>query len=163
MTAKANETPQLRKMRQRIQEARSAWHCSCVACGADNPLGLRLDFCPSDGGGVEAAFSCDPAFSGYDGRLHGGIVATLMDAAMTHCLFAQGVAGVTGELKVRFRDPVDVAFPAQVRACLAQSGHGLYILRSEIVQAGAVKAAAEGKFVAKDKPKPPTGAPGGKP
>ena len=163
MTAKANETPHLRKMRQRMEEGRSAWHSGCIACGSGTPLGLRLDFSPSEGGGVEAAFSCAPAFSGYDGRLHGGIVATLMDAAMTHCLFAQGVAGVTGELKVRFRGPVDVASPAQVRAYLARSGHGLHILRSEIVQAGAVKAAAEGKFVAKDKPKPPTGAPGGKP
>jgi len=40
----------------------------------------------------------------------------LLDAAMTHCLFARGVQGVTAKLDVKFRHPVRVGVQANVRA-----------------------------------------------
>jgi acyl-coenzyme A thioesterase PaaI-like protein len=36
----------------------------------------------------------------YTGLLHGGMTSTLLDAAMTHCLFMQGVQALTAELTV---------------------------------------------------------------
>ena len=38
---------------------------------------------------------------GFPESLHRGFVAVLLDSAMTNCMFAHGLVGVTGELKVR--------------------------------------------------------------
>ena len=63
-------------------------HPHCVICGNENPHGLGVDFRPSaDGRGVEATIDCRADFQGHEGRLHGGIVSSLLDGAMVHCLF----------------------------------------------------------------------------
>jgi acyl-coenzyme A thioesterase PaaI-like protein len=102
---------------------------------------------PDDAGGVAATFACDRVYKGYEDRLHGGIIATLLDAAMTNCLFAHGCPGVTGELTIRFHGPVDLARPARVRAWVERAVHHLRVLRAEVAQEGVVKAAATGKFL----------------
>lgn len=40
----------------------------------------------------------------------------LLDAAMTHCLFRQGIEAVTASLKVRFVEPIPHATPLNIRA-----------------------------------------------
>lgn len=59
-------------------------------------------------GGVCCTLEADPAWQGYSGTLHGGMICTLLDAAMTHCLFSLGLEGVTADLQVRFLNPVPV-------------------------------------------------------
>lgn len=127
-----------------VQKAR---HDHCIACGARNPRGLALEFQPDERGGVAAEFSCDRAFTGYEGRVHGGVISTVLDAAMTHCTFAMGAPGFTVELKVRFLRPVETGRPAGVRAWLDKSSHWMNVLCSELVQDGEVRATAVGKFV----------------
>jgi acyl-coenzyme A thioesterase PaaI-like protein len=78
--------------------------------------------------------------------MHGGVVATLLDAAMTHCLFAQGVQAVTARLSIRFRHPVRVGTQADVRAWLTRSASPLYEMRAELRQDERVCAAADAKF-----------------
>ena len=78
--------------------------------------------------------------------LHGGIVATLLDGAMTNCLFAQGIRALTADLRVRYRSPVFAAEELTVRAWLESSYHGLFELRAEITQGGSAKTRAHGKF-----------------
>ena len=137
----------IQAMREKMTRAQTAWLSGCVAYSGRNPQGLHLEFVPVDDGRVEAAFACDVVFRGYDGRLHGGVAVTLLDAAMTNCMFACGIAGVTGELKVRFHHPVDVATPACIRAWVERSFHQLHLLRAELVQEETVKASAAGKFM----------------
>jgi acyl-coenzyme A thioesterase PaaI-like protein len=36
-------------------------------------------------GGVEAHFDCSRIFEGYSHRIHGGVIAALLDGAMTNC------------------------------------------------------------------------------
>jgi len=43
---------------------------------------------------------------GFPGIVHGGIVATLLDEAMSKAIAAIGSAALTAELKVRYRRPV---------------------------------------------------------
>jgi uncharacterized protein (TIGR00369 family) len=130
-----------------MRQSSVAWHGGCIACGDQNPRGLRLDFKPTQDGRIEAAFACETAFKGYDDRLHGGVIAMVLDAAMTHCLFARGLAGVTAELVVRFRHPVEVGTPARVLAWVEKQTRRLHVIRSEIVQDGMVKASAIGKLM----------------
>ncbi|MCC6127846.1 MAG: hypothetical protein IT584_01415 [Chlamydiae bacterium] len=54
----------------------------CFACGMENLDGLRIVW-HTEGLFTEAEFTADRKFQGWKGLLHGGIVATLLDDAMT--------------------------------------------------------------------------------
>lgn len=123
-------------------------HPHCVVCSPTNERGLAVRYRPSsDGPGVEAVFPCDPAFEGYAGQLHGGVVCSLLDGAMVHCLFQLGRTGYTAELTVRFRGAVVTGTPAVVRGRIERSHGRLHFAAAEIVQDGALKAVARAKFL----------------
>lgn len=124
-------------------------HPGCFVCGRANGHGLRLEFRLFADGAVEASFACQAMFEGYPAMLHGGIICTLLDGAMTNCLFAHGHVGVTADLQVRFRHPVITERPAQVRAWITASLRPLHELAAELVQGEQVMATARGKFVEK--------------
>src|SRR5712691_698507 len=51
-------------------------------------------------------FTATREHTGYDGTVHGGIVAALLDETMGWAIFQEGVWGVTTRLNVTFRQPV---------------------------------------------------------
>jgi hypothetical protein len=59
----------------------------CFACGADNPDGLHLEFLLAPDGSVVCFPAVSESFVGYPGYLHGGIIATLLDEAMSKAPF----------------------------------------------------------------------------
>jgi uncharacterized protein (TIGR00369 family) len=124
-------------------------HPECFVCGPANGHGLGLEFRMAQDGAVEAFFPCQPVFAGYPGMLHGGIVCTLLDGAMTNCLFAHGLAAVTVDLNVRFRHAVAVNRRATVRAWLESDGSPVYSLAAELLQGGHVVATATARFFEK--------------
>jgi acyl-coenzyme A thioesterase PaaI-like protein len=116
-------------------------------CGAENPDGFRLAFTRREDGSVESRFRGRSAFEGYPRQLHGGVIAMLLDGAMTNCLFLGGRVAVTGELRVRYRHPVRVERDATVRAWIERERPPLRLLRAELLQDGRVTATATAKFV----------------
>jgi uncharacterized protein (TIGR00369 family) len=124
-------------------------HPECFVCGPANGHGLGLEFRAVQDGAVEATFPCQPIFAGYPGMLHGGIICTLLDGAMTNCLFARGLVAVTVDMNVRFRRPVTVSLPAAVRAWLESKGSPLHRLAAEVSQGGQVVATATARFIEK--------------
>jgi acyl-coenzyme A thioesterase PaaI-like protein len=107
---------------------------------------MRVDFHAQADGSVTASFSCGNDYQGYPQTLHGGIIATLLDGAMTHCLFARRIIAVTAELTVRYVLPVQTCHPASIRAWIVKASPRLHILSSELVQDGEVRAKAQAKF-----------------
>jgi len=81
-------------------------HPHCFACAAAADGGLGLAFRALAGGGVAADWLCPAAFQGFDGILHGGLTATLLDGAMVHVLFARGIVARTAGLSMRYRRPL---------------------------------------------------------
>jgi hypothetical protein len=69
---------------------------------------------------------------------------------MTNCLFASGKPALTAEMTVKFRHPVTASDPVTVRAWLRDDFCPLYIVESELLQDGTVKAQATGKFMRRD-------------
>lgn len=132
-----------------LEETRAEAHDRCIVCGHANGRAPRLRFAVADDGSVQATLRPGPAYEGYAGILHGGIIATLLDAAMTNCLFAQGRCGLTAELCVRFRHPVVTGTRLQLRACVERSSPPLFVLRGEIWQANQLRVTAVGKFLDK--------------
>jgi uncharacterized protein (TIGR00369 family) len=121
-------------------------HPNCVVCSSTNSKGLHLEFVSTNDGGITATFQCNEAFEGYPGFLHGGVISSILDGAMGHCMFARGQAAVTAEMMIRFRHPVVTNQEARVSARIKRSSHPLYLLEAEIFQAGQVKATAKSKY-----------------
>lgn len=124
-------------------------HGHCIVCGAASPLGLGISFKQNPDGSVEGEFAGGGAFQGYDGMLHGGVIATLLDGAMTNCLFAHGRVAVTAELTVRYRRAVAADQAVTVRAWLEQASSRLLRLRAELTQNQQIKVTATAKFMDK--------------
>ncbi len=116
-------------------------------CGQSNPFGLGLKFTCGKDGSVTATFLGHPALEGFQGLLHGGMVASLLDGAMTNCLFAHGRVAMTGELNVRYRKPVVIGEEMLIHAWITRSSPPLHLLAAELKQGNCVKAAAKAKFV----------------
>lgn len=128
-------------------ELRRRYHNTCPVCGASSPSGPQAEFCLCDDGTIEAEVTCGESMQGYNGILHGGVIATLLDGAMTNCLFSFGIAAVTGELTMRLLHPVMVADPLIAKAWLKQGREPLYYVASEIRQGGRVAARGSAKFM----------------
>jgi len=126
-------------------------HPRCSLCGPANALGLKLKFRVETDGSVLATLSCREALQSYPDVLHGGVISALLDAAMTNALFSIGVAGVTGELTVRYLAPVVLNRGADVRAWIERERHPLYHLRAELGQDRTLTARASARFVAKSR------------
>jgi len=88
------------RLRARAQSA-------CVVCGQNNPHGLQIRFRREDNGEITAAWTPSSAWEGFSGIVHGGIVGTVLDEAMSKAVAATGTEALTAELRVRFRHPVD--------------------------------------------------------
>lgn len=120
---------------------------ACFGCGAENPIGLRLRF-TADERGVSAPFVPLPEHQGFEGVVHGGIIASVLDEAMAWAT-AAGTWAVTGEMRVRFRQRVQVGDRTRVRASVDESRGRIIKVSAELVREddGSVVAAATGTFV----------------
>jgi acyl-coenzyme A thioesterase PaaI-like protein len=106
-----------------------------------------LEFTVNDDGSVSTTFLGHSALEGFQGFLHGGMIASLLDGAMTNCLFAHGHVAMTGELKVRYREPVIIGEEMLLRAWITRSQSPLHLLEAELKQQGCLRATASAKFM----------------
>ena len=137
-------------LQQRLDHTRQAVHGRCIACGSLNGQPRRLQFVPTSSTAVEAVFEPNVAHEGYSGILHGGVIVTLLDAAMTNCLFAQGLSALTADLHVRYRHPVASSASCELRAWVENASPPLFVMRAELRQAGKLRVTATGKFMKVD-------------
>lgn len=129
------------------EERLSDGHSHCLFCGSSNPMSLRLAFEALEDGGVKALYTAPPELQGYDGIVHGGILASLLDSAMTHCLFHMGVRALTCDLHVRYLQSVPMGVPLEIRARVLSSRLPVHLLESEVRADGTLMARAEAKFL----------------
>jgi uncharacterized protein (TIGR00369 family) len=108
-------------------------------------VGVR--FTAGEDGGVHATLPADLRLQGYDGLVHGGVIAALLDAAMTHCLFHAGIRALTAELHVRYLAPVAIDSTMEISASITASRSRLHELQAEISVGGEVAARGGGKFL----------------
>ena len=74
---------------------------TCFVCGPANPGGLRIRYEQNSGGPVSAAWTPDSRWEGFRGIVHGGIVSTVLDEAMSKAVAALPCHALTAELRVR--------------------------------------------------------------
>ena len=81
----------------------------CFGCGKDNPIGLKLKF-TWDEKTKTASTEFIPVdnLQGWNGYLHGGITAFLLDEAMGWVAMFAGYNNVTARMQVRYRQMVPI-------------------------------------------------------
>ena len=122
-------------------------HDTCLLCGSKNPVGLRLEFEVLPDSSLKAEFMSKFMYEGYKGFLHGGVIASLIDSAMTNCLFAHGIAAFTAELDIKYRLPVRCGKKIIVTARIAKSYAPLHMLEAQVFQNGQSAVTATAKFM----------------
>jgi uncharacterized protein (TIGR00369 family) len=121
-------------------------HRNCFACGHGED-GLGLTFDPVGVDTVSAEWFCEQKYQSYPGIVHGGIIATILDCAMTNCLLMKGIPAVTADVHVKYQEPLRVGSVVTVRASLVGSRSPLFLLEAEVIQDGRISAKASGKFM----------------
>ena len=139
----------IRERQNTLSAMREQHHRTCPVCGDLNPNGLRAAFEVCADGVVEAQVVCGEDREGYPGHVHGGIIASLLDGAMTNCLFSHGIRAVTGELVVRMIHPLQAGTVVVARAWLERRLPPLYLMKAELRQGGRVAARGGAKFMRK--------------
>jgi uncharacterized protein (TIGR00369 family) len=119
----------------------------CFACGPDNPHGLHLAF-RFEGDDYVCDFVPQRCHQGWAGVVHGGIIATLLDEAMTRMLWDTGTNAVTADLHLRLSRPAQVGIPLQVRARVRNRRKSLVEAEAEaLLSDGTVVATAQSKLL----------------
>jgi acyl-coenzyme A thioesterase PaaI-like protein len=123
---------------------------NCFACGPTNPIGMHVHFDRANGEGVLARVMLAPEYQGWRGIAHGGIIMALLDEAMAHAAGFAGYRGVTASVNVRFRKPVPLERPIEVRGRVTWQRRNVLGVDATIYDgAGNVLAHAEGNFVSR--------------
>jgi uncharacterized protein (TIGR00369 family) len=122
----------------------------CLVCGRQNPHGLKLSLhVDGSSGVVTVAFTPRPEHIGFEGVVHGGVLATVLDEAM---VWAATWAGkrfcVAGELSVRFRRSAAVGEALRVETRVDSNRSRLIQTSGTVTdRAGVLVAEATGKYV----------------
>lgn len=121
----------------------------CFVCGAQNAAGLRVQF-RREAERVVADFLPEEMFQGFPGVVHGGILASLLDEALSRTALLHGEWVMTGRLEVRFRRPAPVGQRLHISAEIEQRRARMVMARGTIVLAdepAVIIADARGTFL----------------
>jgi len=121
----------------------------CFGCGQGNPVGLRLNFSVSADGVVVCDATISDNYEGPPGYLHGGIIATLLDEAMSKANRAQGVTAMTRQMEVQYLRPVPSKNPIRITGKVTRSEGRKHWAEAQIHNAeGTLLAQASALFIA---------------
>jgi acyl-coenzyme A thioesterase PaaI-like protein len=118
----------------------------CLVCGRDNPQGLKLDLhVDPETSTVRVEFTPCPEHIGFEGVVHGGVIATVLDEAMVWCATWAGLRFcVCAELTTRFRKEAAVGRALIVEAKVESSRSRLITTTAEVRDAATAEIVATG-------------------
>lgn len=120
----------------------------CFGCGEANAAGLRLEFSLTGDGSVVSRPTIPDAFEGPRGFLHGGIVATLLDEAMSKSVRVKGITAMTRHLEIEYLRPVPSGTPLRIEARAVHSQGRKHRTEARILnEAGHELAMGKGLFI----------------
>ncbi|MBI2763138.1 MAG: PaaI family thioesterase [Chloroflexi bacterium] len=121
----------------------------CFACGELNERGLHLEL-HTDASGCWTELTLDPAFQGWEGVVHGGILSTILDEVMAWSVIGRDTWGVTARMAVEFRRPVEVGRRLRAEGTVAEARRRLFRTEGRVLDAltGEILATSTGTYVA---------------
>src|ERR1700733_1075002 len=120
----------------------------CFGCGAANRTGLRLKFLVDEQQHVISRFKVPRRFEGPPGYVHGGVIATLLDEAMSKANRQRGSVAMTRQMEVEYLRPVPLNTPLILEGRSAGGEGRKHHCEAEIRNAGGtVLASSRGLFI----------------
>lgn len=116
---------------------------NCFACGRDNPIGMRLHIELGEGS-ARASWTAGDNFVGWSDKLHGGIIATLLDEVMAWAPSSFDSWAVTAEMTVRYRSPAAPGEALVAEGRVTEQRRRIYEVRGEV-------RGADGRLIAEGK------------
>ena len=134
------------------REVRAAQNVSrmCMVCGVENKAGLQARFFVLDNGELAGVFRPRREHQGYPGRLHGGLVAAILDETIGRSINLADAHtwGVTVKFTVRLRKPVPLDREVKAIGRITRDTRRVFEGTGEILlEDGTVAAEAEGTYV----------------
>ncbi len=120
----------------------------CFGCGTNNPHGLHLEFYKTADDSVVTLPVIPDTFEGPAGYLHGGIIATLLDEAMSKAMRVHGLAAMTRHMEVDYLKPVPSTRPLRIEARRSHCEGKKHYAQAQILNAdGEALAKAKALFI----------------
>jgi uncharacterized protein (TIGR00369 family) len=123
----------------------------CLVCGLKNPFGLHTSFFELDNNELLAVFKPREEHQSYPGRLHGGIISTILDETIGRAIMilSEGdIWGVTVDLQIRFKKPVPLDEALRVVGRITKNSSRFFEGTGELLlQDGTVAATGHGKYL----------------
>jgi len=120
----------------------------CFGCSDKNPIGLKLKFA-MDGDVCRTEFTARDEHQGWNGYMHGGLIASLLDETMAWWLWIKGIPIMTAEMTTRYSLGVPVKKRLLVESwCEEQKRDRLFNMAARIVLPdGKAAVTARAKFL----------------
>ena len=110
----------------------------CAVCGLDNPFGLKAPFYNMEDRSVMTVFRFQEFHQSYPGRVHGGLIAAMLDEMGLRGLWAwqggcEAEFGVTMKLECSYRKPVPYGVELVGRGIVTSENHRAFVVNAEIM------------------------------
>lgn len=120
---------------------------NCFACGGSNPIGMHLAIELGEGSAT-TTWVPGQNFEGWEQKVHGGVLATLLDEVMAWAPSSFDSWAVTAEISIRYRSPADPGEPLTARGWVTERRRRIYQVRGEVRgPGGRLIAEAHGRFL----------------
>ncbi len=121
----------------------------CFVCGLENPAGLHAHFYQVDDTTCVGRFLPANHHQGYPGRVHGGVIAAMMDETMGRAVWGDAKTwGVTVELRLKYHRPVPLEEMVTVVGRLTRDTRRIFEAEGQLLTAdGQVAVTAQGKYL----------------
>ncbi len=120
----------------------------CFVCGKHNPLGLKASLeVDTDAHSASCQLVIPAEYQGWEGMVHGGVIAALLDEVCAYAGMTIAQQIVTGELKTRYHKPVPVERLVRVSAKAGEPLRRTVTVEAQLSLEGQVLASAQAKMV----------------
>ena len=120
----------------------------CFGCGQANPKGLHLEFLLAEDHSVVSLATVPDTFEGPVGYVHGGIIATLLDEAMSKSIRVGGFIAMTRHMEVEYLRPVPSGANVRLEGRLSRNEGRKHWAEAKILDAdGTTLARGKGLFI----------------
>lgn len=106
----------------------------CFICGLDNPVGLRAPFYTMEDGSVMTQFQYKSEHQSFPLRVHGGLIATMLDELAMRAYWVENETGlgVTLSLETKFRKPVPYDTQLFGRGIITKETSRMFVAETQI-------------------------------
>ena len=120
---------------------------NCFACGGQNPIGMHLEIELGEGS-ARTEWVPGKDYVGWEEKVHGGIIATLLDEVMAWAPSSHDSWAVTAEMRIRYRAPANPGERLVATGRVTERRRRIYHVAGEVLgEDGRLVAEAEGRFL----------------